>query len=395
MQRRAKLFLALTGAAGLAVAVIAVRAGAPGFSEQAPRFITLPVRLGDIEDTVLANGTIEPTQLVSVGAQVSGRLVALHAGLGDRVKAGQLIAEIDSMPQENAVQKAQAILASLEAQRDRARANLKQTELAHKRQSDILSGRAGTRQDYETAEASHAIARADLANFEAQIDGAGVEVRIARTNLAYTRITAPIDGTVVAVITRQGQTVISAQTAPTIVKLADLTIMSVKARVSEADIGRLQAGTPVVLTSAAQPGRRYEARLRSIDPAPDQILAETSAASQGAGASQSTETPIYFNARFEIANPDGLLRPLMTAQISFVLARATQAALVPAAALRRTGEGRGLLTLLGRDGRTEERAVRTGITNGMDIEIVEGAAPGEAVVVAGPQDIAGIPRVPL
>lgn len=354
--------------------------------------ITVQARQGDIEDAVLASGTLEPARLVSVGAQVSGRLVALNVALGERVEAGQLVGEIDSVPQENAVRKAQATLASLQAQRARARAMLRQAQLAHRRQADILSGHAGTQQDYEVAEAAHEGLKADLANLEAQIEGASVDVAVARTNLGYTRITAPIDGTVVAIVTRQGQTVISAQAAPTIVKLADLATMSVKAKVSEADVGRLKPGTPVVLTPLAQPDRRYETSLRTIDPAPDQILAEASAANQASSAGQGANEAIYFNARFEIDNPDGLLRPLMTAQVSFVLARVRGAILVPTAAVRRSGDGRGQVTVLDGEGRPQDRPVRTGLAVGTDIQIVDGVRAGEAVVLAGPGDVPGAGR---
>lgn len=355
-------------------------------SEGDKSFITLPARRGDLEVTVLAGGVIEPVKLVSVGAQVSGRLLALNVGLGDHVEAGQLIGEIDSIPQVNAVRKAQASLASLRAQRDRAQATLKQAQLAHRRQAEILAGRAGTRQDYEIAEAAYEGALADLANLDAVIEGATVDVGIAQADLGYTRITAPIAGTVVAVVTKQGQTVISAQAAPTIVKLADLATMSVKAKVSEADVGRLTPGMPVVLTSLAQPERRYQAHLRTIDPAPDQILADTSGPGQSPAGAQSADA-VYFNARFEIDNADGVLRPLMSAQVTFVLARASQAILIPTAALRPSGKGQGRVTVLDREGRPQERAVRTGLSSSTEIQILEGVEAGEAVVVAGPQDV--------
>ncbi|GJE81917.1 efflux RND transporter periplasmic adaptor subunit [Methylorubrum thiocyanatum] len=371
----------------LAVAAVGGLWGNPlSRQEGAGSFVTLPARRGDLEVTVPASGVIEPVKLVSVGAQVSGRLLALNVGLGDQLKAGQLIGEIDSIPQANAVRKAKASLTSLKAQREGMRATLKQAELAYRRQADILSGRAGTRQDYEMAEAAYEGARASLANLDAMIEGASVDVGIAEANLVYTRIIAPIDGTVVAIITKQGQTVISAQSAPTIVKLADLNIMSVKAKVSEADVGRLKPGTPVVLTSFAQPERRYEARLRTIDPAPDQILTDTTGPGQTSSGGQGSEAAIYFNARFEIDNSDGLLRPLMSAQVIFVLDRVTQAVLIPRAALRQSSRDNGYVTVLDREGRPQEKAVRTGLSNSTDIQIVEGVEAGEAVVIAGPQN---------
>lgn len=351
-------------------------------------FITVSAYRGDISSTIFASGSIEPANLVSVGAQVSGRVIALHVELGQRVTEGQRIAEIDSVPQMNTVRRNEAALSALQAQRERVKAVLKQTEFAFRRQSDIIAGKAGTRQDYEAAEAAYAGARADLSALDAQIEGATVNVRNARTELAYTQITAPMDGTIVAVVTKQGQTVISSQIAPTIVRLADLGTMSVKAKVSEADIGRLKPGMPVYLSTLAQPARRYETTLRTIDPAPDQIAIEANATNQAAGNGASgTENPaVYFNARFEIANEDRALKPLMTALVSFVLEEAKDAILVPAAAIQQTRTRQARLRILDRDGRPEERRVRTGLANGAEVQILDGVAPGEAVIVADAAD---------
>ncbi len=354
-------------------------------------FVTAQASRGDITTLIAASGTIEPIRLVSVGAQVSGRVVDLHVELGQRVTEGQPIAEIDSIPQMNTVQRNQAALNALQAQRERARVVLRQTEAAYRRQGDIVTGKAGTRQEYEAAEAAYGIAQADIAALDAQIEGATVNVRNARTELAYTQITAPIEGTVVAIVTKQGQTVISSQIAPTIVRLADLGTMSVKAKVSEADIGHLRPGMPVLLSTLAQPDRRYETTLKTIDPAPDQIAIEANASMQaGGGNASSTENPaVYFNARFEIANEDGALKPLMTALVSFILEEAKEAVLVPAAAVERTGAGEGRLRILGRDGKSEERRVRTGLSNGVQIQLLDGVTPGEAVIIADRRDGAG------
>lgn len=351
-------------------------------------FITVPARRGRIASTIFASGSIEPVNLISVGAQVSGRVVALHVELGQEVTEGQRIAEIDSVPQMNTVRRNEAALSALQAQRNRVKAVLKQTEFAFHRQGDIIAGKAGTRQEYEAAEAAYASAQADLAALDAQIEGATVNVRSARTDLAYTQITAPMNGTVVAIVTKQGQTVISSQIAPTIVRLADLGTMSVKAKISEADIDRLRPGMPVYFNTLAQPDRRYETTLKSIDPAPDQIAVEQTGMNQAAaGNTSGAENPaIYFNARFEIANEDGALKPLMTAMVGFVLKEAKDAVLVPAAALQRTSSGQARLRILDAEGRPQERSVRTGLANGVEAQVLDGVSPGEAVIVADAAD---------
>ncbi|WP_236728831.1 efflux RND transporter periplasmic adaptor subunit [Methylobacterium sp. WSM2598] len=359
----------------------------PNFSERTP-YISAPVRRGNIAQTIAASGSIEPVRIVSVGAQVSGRVVALHVRVGQQIARGQIIAEIDSLPQMNDLQRSEAALNALRAQRDRAGVMLHQAELAFHRQREIAAGKAGARADYEAAEAAYGSAQADLATLDAQIEGAAVSVRSARTNLAYTRITAPIDGTVVAIVTKEGQTVIASQTAPTIIRLADLGTMSVKARISEADIGRVRPGMRVRFTTLAQPERLYETILQAVDPAPDQIAVETNGAGQALGsASAANENPaISFNARLAVANEDGALKPLMTALVSIVLDEARDAVLVPAAAVTRAGAQQGRLRILNPNGRPEERRVRTGLANGVEIQILDGVAPGEAVIVAGPED---------
>ena len=358
-------------------------------AQPAGSVIAVSAKRADIESTVLASGVIEPRVLVSVGAQVSGRLLSLGVDLGERVKKGQLIGEIDSVPQNNVVRKYEAALSALRAQRDRALATLEQTRLTFRRQNEILTGKAGTRQDYETAKADTMRAAADLANLDAQIEGAAVDVDIAKTDLGYTKITAPIDGTVVAVVTKQGQTVISSQIAPTIVKLADLRTITVKANISEADVTRLKPGQPLHFTILAQPERRYDATLRAIEPAPDQIQAPDGASAGGSASSGSSTAAIYYNGRFEADNADGVLRPFMTAQIVFVLARAKQVVTIPEAALRSASGHEAHVQIQGADDRTRDRIVHTGVSNGEDVEIVDGLAVGDSVVIAGPGDVAG------
>ncbi len=192
----------------------------------APAVATTPVSRGDIEQTVEATGVIDAYKLVSVGAQASGQIKSLKVQLGDTVKEGDLIAEIDATTQQNQVLNAQASLDQVTAQRAVQQATLRQAELEFARQQQMLAAEATSRQEYDAAEAQLKTARAQLQSYEAQIKGRQTELGTARANLAYTRITAPMDGTVVAVVAEEGRTVNANQTAPTIVMLARLDVVT-------------------------------------------------------------------------------------------------------------------------------------------------------------------------
>ena len=304
-------------------------------TQVATRYVTAPVTRGDIEQTVIATGTLEARNLVSVGAQVSGRVVSLKVDLGDAVTQGQLIAEIDSLPQQNALRNAEAGLATLRAQRTARVAALKQAELTFKRQQEMMSADATSRAEYEAAEATLASTRADITALDAQIEQGSIQVDTARLNLGYTKILAPMDGTVVAVVTKEGQTVNANQSAPTIVKLAELSTLTIKAQISEADVVKVKPSQKVWFTILGEPDRRYYAELRAIEPAPESIANESGSSSSS---SSSSSTAIYYNGLFDVPNPDGKLRISMTATVNIVLGEARDALLVPASAIV-TGAG--------------------------------------------------------
>ncbi|WP_119152908.1 efflux RND transporter periplasmic adaptor subunit [Caldimonas tepidiphila] len=347
-----------------------------------PQYLTAPATVADIEDTVLAAGTIEAAKQVSVGAQVSGQLKSLKVALGDTVTQGQLLAEIDSLPQQNTLRKSQAEIETVQAQRRARQAALKQAELAHARARQLFEADATSRQSLEAAQASLDTLRAEVAQLDAQIAQARVTLDTARLNLGYTRITAPMDGVVVAVVAEEGRTLNANQSAPTILKLARMDRVTVKAQISEGDVTRVRPGLPVYFTILGDPDRRYEATLRAIEPAPESIRNE-STTSTGTGSS-STQA-IYYNGLFDVPNPDGRLRISMTAQVFVVLGRASQALTIPASALGPAdGEGRHPVRVVSGRGdaqRVETRLVRTGLNNRLQVQVLEGLRAGERVVI--------------
>lgn len=348
-----------------------------------PQVATAPVQRADIEDTVLATGTLGAAKLVSVGAQVTGQVKRLFVELGDVVKQGQTIAEIDALPQQNALRNAQAQVQSSQAQLRAKQAGLAQAELVLQRQRALVAADAGARADLEAAEASVASTRAEIEALQAQIRQAQVAQSTAELNLSYTRVTAPMDGVVVAVVTEQGQTVNANQSAPTLIKLARLDTMTVKAQISEADVPRVKPGMPVYFSLLGEPDRRIQARLRAVEPGPTTIASDGSGTSTSSTSSSSGTSAIYYNGIFDVPNPDGRLRINMTAQTTIVLASARQALVVPSAALLGQGrEGQYRVRVLGPDGQVQEKRVRIGLNNRVQAQVLDGLSEGEQVVTS-------------
>lgn len=361
-------------------------------SDAAPPPATTEAIRGDIESTVLATGTLEAYRLVSVGAQVSGQLKTLKVELGDKVEQGALLAEIDSTTQQNTIRNAEAQLLTAQAQRQAQAAALKQAQLTYQRQKELIAIDATSRQDFEAAEASLATIRAQMEASDAGISQSKIAVDTARVNLGYTQIRAPMDGTVVALIAQEGQTLNANQTAPTILKLAQLDKLTVKAQISEGDVVRVKPGQQVYFTILGEPDKRYYATLRSVEPAPESIKNETTASSTSTSNSSSA---IYYNGRFDVDNPDGTLRISMTAQVHIVLESAQDAVLVPSTAIRLNPNGKGesdgakngMVRVMKADGQIEPRRVRVGIDNNIMAQVVSGLEAGERVVAgsgAGP-----------
>ncbi|HEY0201995.1 MAG TPA: efflux RND transporter periplasmic adaptor subunit [Burkholderiaceae bacterium] len=348
----------------------------------APRYVTATATLADLEDSVLASGTLQAFKQVSVGAQASGQIKRLAVALGDTVKKGQLVAEIDSLTQQNNLQNAEAALDNVRAQLAQSQATLKQAELAYKRQQALLAADAGSREAFETAEATLATTRAEITALQAQIKQASITADTARVNLGYTKILAPMDGVVVALIVQEGQTVNANQTTPTIIKLARLDTITVKAQISEADVVRVQPGQKVYFTILGEPDHRYYATLRAVEPAPDSITTDSTTSSSSSSSSSSSAVAVYYNGLFDVPNPEGRLRISMTAQVSIVRDEAKNTLTIPAAALgARDKEGRYTVRVVGLDGMAQPRKVKVGMNNSVSAQVLEGLAEGDKVVL--------------
>ncbi|KYQ95343.1 efflux transporter periplasmic adaptor subunit [Serratia plymuthica] len=344
--------------------------------------VTAPVRVGDIENAVLATGKMDAVERVNVGAQVSGQVKSLKVKLGDRVTQGQPIADIDDLPQRNDLRNAEAALNVAKADLQAKQALLKQAESRFKRQKRMLNDEASSLEDFEAAEATLTTTRAELIALNARIVQAQIEVDKKKVDLSYTRILAPMDGIVIAVITQQGQTVNANQSAPTIVKLARLDLMTIKAQISEADITRVSQGQKAYFTIFSDPEKRYDATLRTVELAPESVMKDDSLSdSSSASGSGTSNASVYYNALLDVPNPDNRLRIAMTAQVSLLLGEAKNTLLVPIQAVRKTEDKKQQVQVLTANDRLEMREVKTGITNNVDIQILSGLKAGETVVL--------------
>ena len=329
--------------------------------------LTATVTRQDVEQTVLASGVLQAIEQVDVGAQVSGQVTKLAVEAGDQVKQGDLLAEIDPLIAQNNLKTAEAELASNRAQLKIKQAQLKQNELSWRRQQQMFRQEASSRADLESAEAQLAVTRAELQSNQADIDNALIKVERAKTELGYNRIQAPMDGTVVSIVTRQGQTLAASQTVPTLLKLANLDTMTVKAQISEADVTKVRAGMPVYFTLIGDPDRRYHGTLRTVE------LAPTNINEQSANTTTTSNAAIYYYALFDVPNPDHQLRVAMTTQVTIVLGERKQVLAIPQTALgKKLGENEYEVTLLKEDGQKETRRIKTGMKDDIKIEVVSG-----------------------
>lgn len=352
---------------------------------EVPLLITAAVVRGDVEQTVLASGTLKPIKLVAVGAQVSGRITSVRVALGQTVAQGDLIAEIDSITQQNALRTANASLDSIRAQKVEKQATLALNQTTLARQQSMVAQRAVSQADYDSAVAAVGVTQAQIAALDAQIVAGEVAIETANANLGYTRITAPTGGTVLSIVSQEGQTVNATQSAPTIVILGQLDTMTVRTEISEADIVNVKPGQPVYFTVLGDRSKRYDATLQSIEPAPESITSDssiTTSISSSSSSSSTSSSAIYYNGIFDVPNPDGRLRTYMTAEVHIVLGKAEKVLVIPSAALgAQDADGRWNVRVAGADGQIAVRKVEIGLNNKVTAEVRSGIAENERVII--------------
>ncbi|GLO15687.1 pyoverdine biosynthesis protein PvdR [Pseudomonas putida] len=350
-----------------------------------PQTHTVPVTRADIESSVTALGTLQPRQYVDVGAQASGQIRTLHVEVGDEVRKGQLLVEIDPSTQQARVDAGRFSIENLKAELAEQRAEYQLAQQQYRRQRDLAAANATRDEDLQTAQAQLKVTEARIAKYQAQIRQAHASLRSDEAELGYTRIYAPMDGTVVAVDAREGQTLNAQQQTPLILRIAKLSPMTVWAQVSEADIGRVVPGMSVYFTTLAGGKRRWTSKVRQILPVSPKPLEQTSRGG-GSPASASNGTAgsqvVQYTVLLDVDNPDGALMAEMTTQVFFVAGAASQVLTAPLAALDDTNEnGMHIAQVLNREGQIEQRQVRTGLSDRLRVQILDGLSEGEQVII--------------
>ncbi|SDO73147.1 efflux RND transporter periplasmic adaptor subunit [Pseudomonas jinjuensis] len=348
------------------------------FGSDGAKYRTQAVERGDIEALVNAIGTLRPRTQVEVGARVSGQIDRLHVKAGDVVARGQLLAEIDPRIPQATVDAGEAQLADLQAQLAEQRARLELAAQQQARQQRMLGDGSTRLEDVQVAEAEHKVAAARIRQLEAKIRQTRSTLGADRTQLEYTRIYAPIAGTVISLIAEEGQTLNATYQTPALLRIADLASMTVWTDVSEADVGRVRVGMPVRFTTLGGEGRSWSGSVRQVLPAPQ----EPKPAEGGEAAAASASKVVQYTVLFDVDNADGALMPQMTAQVSFVDATAKNVLRVPLAALEAVpGERGSYRARVLEDGRAKPRELRIGVRNRLDGEVLDGLAGGETLVL--------------
>lgn len=367
--RRLGVVLGIAAVIGL-IAVWRVKA-AP---KPPPKFVTGQLSQGDVAETIQSTGQVQPLTEVQVGAQVSGRITKVNVDFNSKVKAGDVLAEIDPTLFGAAIDQNRAQLESAQASVARAEASLATAKQRLDRAKKMVAEGIASQADLDTAQGSYDVASADLSASKANIAQISAALKSSRTNLEYTRIFSPIDGVVITRSIDPGQTVAASFQAPVLFVIAqDLRKMRVLADVDEADVGKLQEGMMADVRVDAFPGEGFKGQVSQVRYSPN-----------------SQSGVVTYAAVVEVDNPDVKLRPGMTATVTIRTAEAKGVRRIPNAALRfkpsppvdkdgkkipqeplpALGAGKGRIYLLADETpgaeKAEMREVEVGITDGVN-----------------------------
>ena len=390
MKKRFFILLGLLIAAGVAYYFFSSN------SKQKTTYLTESVTRGNVEKTVVASGSVESVNEVDVGAQASGKITKLYVKLGQEIKKGEMIADIDSTTQINTLNTKKAALVSYQAQLKAKKTAYDVALSSYNRLSKLYTQKATSLDSVNAAKSTLDNAKAEMEAIEANIKQAEIEVNTAETNAGYTKITAPMDGTIISVPVSEGQTVNANQTTPTIVTIADLSKMKIKPEISEGDITKVKSGQEVSFTILSDSQTVYHSVIDSVDPANTTTTDSSATSSSTSSSSISTTSAIYYYANVLIDNPDHTLRIGMTTENNIKIANAKDVLLVSNMAIQKR-DGKSFVNVLNDKNQPEQREVGTGVQNDFKTEIKSGLNEGEKVIVsqvANGEQVGSMPRGP-
>ena len=363
-----------------------------GGGNDGPSYISQEVVEESLDLTVSATGTLRPTNQVQVGSEISGRIDDIYVDVNDRVERGQVVARVNTDVIDDQITQGRANVNAARAQIAQARATLKVNEAQLNRLRNVFEasgGKVPSAIELEQAEAAVERDKATVASAVANARAAEAQLGTAQTNRERAVITSPVSGVVLARLVEPGQTVQAAFNAPTLLIVAeDLSAMQLRVEIDEADVGQVADGQSATFTVDAYPGRRFPARVDRVDAASTNIATEATA--QGASAAVGGSV-VSYEARLAVQNPDGLLRPGMTATATIATRSTGKRMLVPNSALRfepeaTADEGGGVLNPEFGLERAEQRAT-IGIGSRQQIQVLADDGSLKAIeVVIGQSD---------
>ncbi len=321
-------------------------------NEKSDNFKTAVVTRRDIGSSVLSTGIIKPMvgAEVRVGSRVSGLVKSLHANVGDYVKKGQIIAELEPSELEAKYNQSLAAL-------NNTKANYEYAKLDLERQKSLLKQNFISQNQLDLAEKTFEINKAQLEQAQANLD-------FAKVQLEYTKITAPISGIVASVSTQEGETVAASFSAPTFVTIIDLERLEVWAYVDETDIGRIKESQNATFTVDTYSDTDFEGIVTAIYP---------KAVIQ--------DNVVNYVATLKITDfKEKILRPEMTVTVTIYLEKKENVLTVPNNAIKRE-QGKTVVTVLDKNGKMDQRIIKTGYSSNGYVEILDGVRESEKVVL--------------
>ena len=340
---------------------------------QRESLIPITVTRGTIEEVVTSQGKLEPKQYVDVGTQVSGQLKKIHVDIGNAVHKGDLLAEIDPRVYQAQVEAGEAKLNSLRAQLNQQKAEAVLAEQNLKRNQNLIAVNAVSQQALQETESQAAVAKAQVDSIAAQIQETQSNLKASQTNLGFTKIYAPMDGTVTTLPTKEGQTLNANQTTPTVMQVANLDTMTVRAQVAEADVNRLKENMPAYFTTLGDTEQRWQGTVRQIQPSPELV-----------------NDVVLYDVLIDVKNEGRQLKTGMTTQVFFILGKADDAVIVPAevlthrAAKEDNQNGKAYRVAVATENGREQRIIHVGLQTRTQAQVIDGLKEGERVFVSRP-----------
>lgn len=353
------------------------------YSSDEVQFLTQKVGRTNISQTIESVGKVYAKDQVDVGAQVSGQITKLYVDVGDKVKQGDLIAQIDKDKQQNDLDITKAQLESARANLESKRVALDIATKQYLREQKLYANKATSLESLETLKNNYFSLKANVAELNASVVGLEITLKNAQKDLDYTTITAPMDGVIINVAVDEGQTVNANQNTPTIVRIANLDEMEIRMEIAEADVNKIKIGTEVDFAVLSDPDKIYNAKISSIDPA-DTEVSDSSSSSNSSSSSSSSSSAIYYYAKFFVPNKDNFLRIGMSIQNEIVVASAKNVIAVPTYAIKNDKKGYFVEVL--EDKEAVKKYVKLGLKDSLNTQILEGLSENEELILSSSAD---------